>query len=442
MNAILRVGILVYFSINLLLGQSWRMDTTWVSGEGENWDLMISQPDGYFPYYSNGKCIVGAHVPNACGIFPYLFYFDTREKPIVARPIPFTGFPEEIFKDSRTGGMHYFMDRFFEIPGQNRIVWHSDQFLTVTDTNLHFIKRYFEPVIWKKKRDSYHSDMDLHITEKYYIRFIGGYFHRKDFHGKKEGITRFGKFMAPKLSENQFAGIGRMNIQALLDSQEVKIKQEKIDLFDYCDTVRSRWTLNRYATYLDSNEVLWFMDDFSRNIVRYELNTGNQKCFSLMEKRADFFPAGEYDFLPQARPLNEKREYDFNKMNYSDFGTKIEKINKGRVGNLEDFYICVDESKDVLFRAYYIVTKDSILKNALIPYCLSVENLQTDSKTRSVFWVGEYRKLSTMEITRIGVLPFPDFNLLQADAESFTLFKAMWDGDVRKFGLVRCTYSD
>jgi hypothetical protein len=437
MNAILRVGILVYFSINILLGQSWRMDTTWVSGEGENWDLMISQPDAYYPYYSNGKCIIGGHMPNTCGTFPYLFHFDTRHKPIVARPVPFKGFPEKLYKLSKTGAMFYRMDQFFEFPEKNRIIWHHDHYITVTDTNLNYIKSYFEEMKWKKKKNTYYADFNLHINSRHYIRLLLTT-HKRKFQEKGDKIfVRYGAFMAPGLKSGEVSGIGRLNINDLLDSKDTKVRQMKTEVFKTCDSLHLRQLSNRYASHMDSNEILWASDDLSRNIVRYDLNTGQQRCYSLMDSRPAFLPQGEYDVLPQPHQIIQGKKFEQGGSDGWDYSPKIIHVERGKIGVLDNYNLYVDESKDILFRGYGLSTSDSILKMNLKPYYLSASEPIEDRRHRVAYRIYEFRRLSTMEIISTVAVGEKGYHFLYAEPDNFTLFKAMWDGDVRKFALVR-----
>lgn len=420
--------------------QSWKMDTTWINGKGAEWDTLISKAKGYSVWHSDDHVIIGGYRPRPeYGHYPYLLQFNLAEAAPVAEQIPFYGFPERLFRNTTTGLFNYYNEHFFRIPEHNRIVWHYDHYVTVTDTNYRFIKSYFEPMEWKNKQDQYYADYNMHVSANHYVRFIQAFHERRDFiRGRNKGITRYGRFKAPGLKSDEFVGIGRLNLQAILDTRKVKIQQEKPEVLKLCDTLHNRWVTARYATYLDANEALWFGDDFSRNVVRYDLNSGQQQCYSLMNSRPPFLPSPQYDILPKALPLNDKREYDSNKNNINDHGAQIVYAEKGSVGVLDNIMLWVDESRDVLFRYYMIRTNDSTFIETLKPYFLSnVANNPIPWYGVRWFVVCEFRKLSTMEVTRTVIVPDREYYFVKADAESFTLLKAMGKGAERKFGLVR-----
>lgn len=425
---------------SMLFAQSWKTDTTWISGKGAEWDTLISKARGYSVWHSDGRVIIGGYRPSPeYGDYPYLLQFNLADAAPVAQQIPFNGFPERLFRNTTTGIMNYFKEHFFRIPELNRIVWHYDHYVTVTDTNYRYIKSYFEPMDWKNGKDRYYADYTMHVNAHHYIRFLGTKYERKDFiKGKREGIARFGRFEAPGLKSDEFVGIGRLNPQAILDTQKVKIRHQKAEVLKLCDPLHIRWVTARYATYLDANEVLWFSDDFGRNVVRYDLNSGRQQCYSLMNHRPPFLPSPDYDILPKSLPLNDKREYDFNKLNLNDDGAQIVHSGKDSVGVLDHLNLWVDESRDVLFRYYVIRTNDSTFIETLKPYFLP--NVAYNPSRRFGYrWlvVCEFRKLSTMEVTRTVIVPDREYYFVKADPDSFTLLKAMGEGEARKFGLVR-----
>jgi hypothetical protein len=429
----------LYLSLfQILSAQSWKTDTTWINGQGSEWDTLISKAQGFSVWHDAGKVILGGYRPRPeYGDFPYLLEFNLADAEPVALSIPFTGFPEK-FKNS-SNVINHNVEHFFQIPEHNRILWHKDHFVTVTDTNYRYIKSYFEPMEWKNNKDKYYADYTMHINAHHYIRFLGAKYERKDFtKGKREGIARFGKFEAPGLRADEFVGIGRLNLHDLLNTKDVKIRHEKLELFKLCDTLHNRWTINRYATFLDNKDILWFSDDFGRNLVRYDLNSGHQNCYSLMNSRPAFLPDQEYDILREPFPLNDKREYDFNKINIDDFGPQIYHAEKGRIGVLDHSRILVDESRDMFFRAYVIHTKDSAFIETLKPYFLS------GAQFNPIRWYGsqwfmfyEYRKLSTMEITQILAVPDREYLFVNADAKGITFLKAIGNGNERKLGLVK-----
>lgn len=434
---------LKYFVLLMILGQSlfaqtWKTDTTWLKVQGAEWDTLISKATSFSTWYSDGRVILGGYRPSPeYGHYPYLLQFNLAEAEPVAQQIPFNGFPEK-FKNS-ANIINHFAAHFFRIPEHNRIIWHYDHSIAVTDTNYRYIKWNFEPMEWKNGKDRFYADYSLHVNAHHYIRFLGAKYKRRDFiRGKREGIARFGKFEAPGLKPDEFVGIGRLNLQDLLNTQEVKIRHEKLELFKLCDTLHNRWVLNRYATFLDDQDILWFSDDFGRNLVRYDLNSGQQNCYSLVNSRPAFLPAHEYDIICDPLPLNDKREYDFNKIDINDFGPQIYHAEKGRIGVLDNSRILVDESRDWFFRAYVIHTKDSAFIETLKPYFLS------GAAFNPIRWYGsqwfmfyEFRKLSTMEITQLLAVPDRDYLFVHADAQSVTLLKPMGEGAERKLGLVR-----
>ncbi len=429
----------LYLSVfPILSAQTWKTDTTWLKGQGAEWDTLISKAASFSTWYSDGRVILGGYRPRPeYGHYPYLLQFNLAEAEPVAQQIPFNGFPDK-FKNS-ANIINHFAAHFFRIPEHNRIIWHYDHSIAVTDTNYRYIKWNFEPMEWKNGKDRFYADYSLHVNAHHYIRFLGAKYKRRDFiRGKREGIARFGKFEAPGLKPDEFVGIGRLNLHDLLNTQEAKIRHEKLELFKLCDTLHNRWVLNRYATFLDDQDVLWFSDDFGRNLVRYDLNSEQQNCYSLVNSRPAFLPVQQFDIFPQPFALNAKREYDFNKRTWADFGTQIYHAERGKIGPIENAHIFVDESLDVFFRYYVIRTNDPTLLESLKPYYLSAI-AYNPFRWYGVPWIPvfEFRKLSTMEITGTFVVPDRDYLFVHADAQSVTLLKPMGEGAERKLGLVR-----
>lgn len=418
----------------------WKFDTTWVRGEGLNWEMMLSYPRNYSVDYSDGKVLVEGYFYGANKTFPHSFYFDSKELNPIARPIPFSGLPKQ-YRHEGTKDIFYCPSSLFCLHKHNRIVWQNSPFVTISDTNFNFIKNFNEPD-WKANGDEYHFREQSFINSEYYIRMLNAFWKRKDFPRNKWDFTRFTEPYAPGLKPNQFAGIGFINLKAALDPDIKKVEIDRIVLFETCDTFYKRDMIHNdeRAGYLDSNNVFWMTDNCNRNMIRYDIKSGVQRCYSMLAERPSFLPKDEFDILPPGEMVNRDTIYEFRKSGISKYYTKIHHINRGKVGTTGDYHLFVDEAQDRMFRQWIIITRDSLListlKSVMPP---GVSNFR-DYNGLYYFSILEYRKLSTMKVERFVVLPAKGTYLLTADSSSFTLFRDLWEGDLRKWAVVKGRY--
>jgi hypothetical protein len=88
----------LYLSVfPILSAQTWKTDTTWLKGQGAEWDTLISKAASFSTWYSDGRVILGGyrHSPEY-GHYPYLLQFNLAEAEPVAQQIPFNGFPVKL----------------------------------------------------------------------------------------------------------------------------------------------------------------------------------------------------------------------------------------------------------------------------------------------------------------------------------------------------------
>jgi hypothetical protein len=420
--------------------QTWKFDTTWVAGDDVAYEAMVTDADYLETCFSDGRLFVTGR-SKVKGRLPHFFYLDTREVTPVARAVPFKGLPEKLFKDAKTGIIQLQPEKVYYVPEHNRIIWNTAWSVTVTDTNFNFIKHFYEPYTWKQGKDRYYMDRGLCVNASYYIRFVNSQYERKDFHGKREGIARFGKYLAPGLPDDQFPGIRPLDIHSILEAKKAKLKPGPQVHFQKCDTVHIRWVDSKQAIQLTEDSVLWFVDDFGRNLVRYHMPTNKQNCYSFMHNRSPFISDDAYDILPQRTKMNERNEIEFRKLNFYDlFPTIIHHAERGRTGILQNYEVFVNEEEDVVFRSLGMSTNDSILINTLMPYIPEEFQFTPDYSKRMSYWLVEYRTLSTMEPTHFMVIPSKNQNVIMGDANGFTMLESLWDGDIRKWALIRVSH--
>jgi hypothetical protein len=80
--------------------------------------------------------------------------------------------------------------------------------------------------------------------------------------------------------------------------------------------------------------------------------------------------------------------------------------------------------------------------NRLMPYISKEFQYTPDYSKRMSYWLVEYPTLSTMEPSHFMVIPHTEQNIIMGDASGFKMFESLWDGDIRKWALIRVSRSE